>query len=124
MVRVRSLWMLAATMVHMAPALAAAGNIRPEAEAFLDSQDGGLDPVTVVSCTQASGGFAVDGVDATGDQIVLGLSLQERFTFRPGIASGGDDTLVRVFEVSLSNAANGETLFADTLTTPPGTGVG
>jgi hypothetical protein len=119
-----SLSLLAAALAIFAPSSSAAGDIVLEAEAFLDSEDHGLDPVTIVTCTTTSGGLAVDGVDATGDAIVLGLSLTDRFCFESGIRSGGDDTLVRVFQVSFLDTGDGSVLIADTLTTPPGTGVG
>jgi hypothetical protein len=102
----------------------AAQDIRLEAEIFIDSQDNGYDPIAIVPCNLASGGFAVDGVDATSDRIVLDLPLDAPLCFQSGIRSAGDLTLVRVFEVSIASAPGDSALFADTLTTIPGSGVG
>jgi len=101
-----------------------AQDIRLEAENFIDSQDNGLESIVIVPCDLASGGLAVDGVDATGDRIVLDLPLDTRFCFQSGIRSAGDITLVRVFEVSFNSVPDDSYLFADTLTTVPGSGVG
>ena len=111
-------------MASLTTVPSAAQDIRLEAEAFIDSQDNGLEPITIVPCNLASGGYAVDGVDATGDRIVLDLPLDLGFCFQCAIRSAGDVSLIRTFEVSFHMVPDGTLLFADTLTTIPGSGIG
>lgn len=101
-----------------------AQDIRLEAEDFIGSHDGGYDPIVIVPCSEASGGLAVDGVDAVNDWISLDLWLDAPLCIRTAISSAGDLTLVRVFEISVTPEPGDVPLFSDTLRTMPGAGIG
>jgi hypothetical protein len=60
-----------------------------EAESFVASHNAGGDPIVVVSCSAASGGYAVEGVDSIGDWIELVLNVPVIYGYADSLRSAG-----------------------------------
>ena len=73
------------------------------------------------TCADASGGLAVNGMDAPGDWIELAFTLSDAACFVDSLRSAGEVGIVRRFVVEFFAAAPPA---ADTLTTGPGRGFG
>ena len=79
--------------------------------------------IRVVPCTEASGGYGVDGVDCGGEWIKLHLTLGARTVFHTAVRSAGAIDYVRTFRIDYLTDPL-ETLVARvTLVTVPGSGV-
>ncbi len=96
--------------------------IRIEAESYTASENTGY-PILPVDCPDASGGYAVTGVDELGDWIELRLDLPHGFSFAESLRSAGDSGFVRVFDLEFRSDFDQELLFTDHLVTPPGSGI-
>ncbi len=124
----RNRWFACASALMLFVAVlspSAAVTHRIEAEAFYSDysiQNCGY-AITRWSCEQASGGYAVEGVDCDGEWIKLHLSLASPFAFRTALRSAGAIGYIRTFQIDYLTDP-GETLIASlTMTTEPGGGV-
>ena len=61
-----------------------------EAETFVASYNAGGDPIVVVSCSAASGGYAVEGFDSPGDWIELVLNVPATYGYADSLRSAGN----------------------------------
>jgi hypothetical protein len=98
---------------------------RIEAESFYSSgqiADCGM-AIGVVACSEASGGYGVDGVDCNGEWIKLHLSLTSRAVFFTALRSAGAIGYVRTFRVDYLSEPLETPVASVTLVTVPGSGV-
>ena len=84
---------------------------------------GGYRPIRVVSCSAASGGYGVDGIDVDGEYIKWKLELETSFCFVDSLRSAQTDGETRTFAITFEPEALAGTSASDTLTTLPGRGV-
>jgi hypothetical protein len=96
---------------------------RLEAENMIDSLNAGGDPILKASCTSASGGYAVDGVDADGEWIEIAFQIWESTCFTDSLRSAADVSFVRTYAVEIFRASDHSLVSGDTLTTLPGAGI-
>ena len=61
-----------------------------EAESFVASHNAGGSTITVVSCSGASGGYAVEGFDTPGDWIEMILNVPEIYGYADSLRSAGE----------------------------------
>ena len=61
-----------------------------EAEDYIDSFNVGGDFITIVECSGASGGLAVEGYDVPGDWIELRVELSQAGDYDDILRSGGE----------------------------------
>ena len=106
-----------------APGPLRAETLTIEAEAYSGSSDVGGDPIHVTSCTGASGGLAVDGLDTAGEALAWQFELDREFSFIDSLRTAGDSGSVRVFAVGFTPEWIGDPLPVDTETTE-GSGIG
>lgn len=100
------------------------GQIRLEAEHYTAFHDIGGYPVSVVSCSGASGGLAVDYLDRAGEWIELALSLPEETTFADSLRSGQLIGRSAVLRIEFFPAEALEPVARDSVTTLQGRGIG
>jgi hypothetical protein len=118
-------FLVAAVVLGMAHQQAgAAETIRLEAEDFVASHDVGGIRIYARSCTAASQGLAVDGLDMEGEWMELRLELASPTAFLHGLQTAGDVGLTRTFAVDFRPQSDQGTSLTDTLTTIPGSGIG
>ncbi len=98
------------------------GLVTIEAEGYTSSNNGGGAGITKPFCSGASGTYAVEGVDSTGDWIEIPFHLPEATCFRDSLRGEGLQDSVRTFEVLFRHADSA--VAADTLASPPGKGFG
>jgi len=114
-------------LLSFAVALPARGTtIRVEAETYYAfNQVAGCGyPVVRWACSQASGGYAVEGIDCDGEWIKIHLSMSSRLTFYTALRSAGEEGYVRHFGIRYSFDNTEETPLADlSFVTLPGGGV-
>jgi hypothetical protein len=60
-----------------------------EAESFVASHNAGGDPIVVISCSAASGNYAVEGFDSPGDWIELVLNVPAIYGYVDTLRSAG-----------------------------------
>ncbi len=70
-----------------------------EAESMTSFLNLGGSAITVVGCSAARGGLAVDGVDFAGDYLEWPLTLAQDFVFRDSLRTAGGIGVVRQFAV-------------------------
>ena len=75
--------------VILLPACSYAHDITIEAETYTNSFDAGGNTIDLVSCTAASGGWAVEGFDWPGDWIELSLTTPELGAYADTLRSAG-----------------------------------
>ena len=97
--------------------------LRIEAEEVYSASDLGGLGVVVRGCSAASGGMAVDGLDRVGEWIKIHVELDTGICFVDAIRSAGSTTTIRTFAVLFHDVSTGMLWSADTLVTPPGSGV-
>ncbi len=120
---VLSLALVAARSDVSAATAGTSGTLSLEAEDYVSSVDAGGALITIVGCSAARGGLAVDGLDVAGDYIEWNLSLAQPFSFRDSLRSAGAIGLVRKYAILFLPAGGGSPVASDTLTTPAGLGV-
>lgn len=104
-------------------AVAASQTIRIEAEEVYSASDLGGLGVVVRACSAASEGMAVDGLDRVGEWIKIHVELETGICFAEAIRSAGSTSTVRTFAVLFHDVSTGMLWSADTLVTPPGSGI-
>lgn len=95
-----------------------------EAETCTETYDVGGEAIHVLPCNSASGGFAVQGVDVSGEWIAFPLEVPQPIAFRDSLRSAGEEGVVRTHVVEYRRADTGVLVVADTLVTLPGSGIG
>lgn len=98
--------------------------IRLEAEDFVAADTASGPYLAVVSDSHASGNLAVAGFDTPGTWLEYELVLAAPFRFKTSVRSAGGVGLVRTFEILFTPAGAPQPAAADTVVTPPGSGVG
>ncbi len=111
-------WPLLSTMV-----IAFSQTLRLEAENFIASHNIGGGDVYVRSCSAASGGYAVDGLDREGEWIQLALELPESFCFFDSVRSAGSLGRIRRYAIQFESISPVLLWATDSVTTPPGSGI-
>ena len=86
---VKTAWLVLSISVFLA-SFASAAPIIVEAEDYVSSHNEGGEPITVTSCGGASGGYAVEGYDSTGDWIELRVTLAVAGTYEDILRSAGE----------------------------------
>ena len=81
---------LASLLVLLSMATPTSARVLVEAENFVNSYNAGGDEIIVVTCSAASGGFAVEGFDAPGDWIEIGVTVPETYLYVDSLRSAGD----------------------------------
>lgn len=105
-----------------APAPCPAAGFRIEAESMIDAHDEGGIPIALVSCSYASGGVAVSGLDSPGDWIEFRLELRTAISFVDSLRSAGLKGEQRTFSVLFVAAGDPVGAPGDTVTSGPGLG--
>jgi len=113
---------LAVLLIATGPALAE--DIRLEAENLLDSHNLGGTPIITKSCSAASGGLAMDGLDLDGEWLEFQLTVQEPLPFLVSVRSAGSTNLVRHFRVLFFAVDPESSEIQDEVSTGPGSGFG
>lgn len=120
-------WPLLSTIVIAFPLavvqVAFPQTLRLEAEDFIASHNIGGGDVYIRSCSAASGGYAVDGLDREGEWIQLALELSEGLCFVDSLRSAGSLGTVRTYAIHIERASPSYLWAADTVSTIPGSGI-
>lgn len=116
--------LLALALSPLSPRLASADVTRLELENFVAHDDLGGGYIVRAECDGALNGWVVDYVDVAGEWIEVDLDVVEPFCFVDSLRSAGLLDSVRVLEISYRLLDSGTVVSADTLVTPPGSGIG
>jgi len=103
---------------------ASSEEVRLEAEELFTYGNIGQSLIGVVSCSDASGGHAIGGVDVPGEWIAWQVALQERTCFVDSLRTAGGDGIKREWAVLYIPDPPAETAAGDSTWTMPGGGVG
>lgn len=95
-----------------------------EAEAFSAHLDLGGEAIRRMQCHGASGDSAVAGLAEAGEWISFPLFLRDPVLARDSLCSAGSFGVRRAFCVEFREVASGRLVAADSLLTPPGSGLG
>ncbi len=123
------LWIALLSLFLIVPATSRGAPVRTASAVSLEAEDyaafheAGGALITVVSCSAARGGLAVDGLDVPGDYLEWPLTLTHPLVFRDSLRSAGAIGLTRRYAVLFLPAAGGAPVAGDTLTTVQGLGV-
>jgi hypothetical protein len=101
--------------------------LRLEAESYSDSRNSTRDPIARVSCSDASGSKAVDGVDGDGDWIQIPFEIRQRVCFTDSLRCGGALALRRTFAIDYYRQVQDDTgalVASDSVAMIPGNGIG
>ncbi len=118
----RPAWVI---LLLLSPVTSSGTTQRIEAESFYSNgqiADCGM-AIGVVACSEASGGYGVDGVDCDGEWIKLHLSLSSRAVFLTALRSAGAIGYVRTFRMDYLSEPLETPVASVTLVTVPGSGV-
>ncbi len=121
----RYLQLACALLLLLFPVSSSLATQRIEAESFYvygQIPGCGLD-IARVSCSEASGGYGVDGVDCDGEWIKLHLSLSSVTMFFTALRSAGAIGYVRTFRIDYLSDPEETPIASVTLVTVPGSGV-
>jgi hypothetical protein len=88
-------------------ATAAPAAILVEAESFVASHNAGGGIIYTVSCSGASGGYAVEGVDTVGDWIEMMVTIPETYGYSDSLHSAGSYGIESDFAMTIFGASPG-----------------
>jgi hypothetical protein len=112
-----------AIVVLLTPAApCTAAGFRIEAESMIATHNLGGYAISVVSCSGASGGLAVNGLDNPGEWIEFRLELAAATAFIDSLHSAGLVGEIRHFAVQFLTGDDPTGAPGDTVTTGPGRG--
>jgi hypothetical protein len=93
--------------VAVAGLATAARAVTVEAENFIASYNAGGEEIYWLSCSGASGGRAVEGVDTAGDWIEIAVDIPETYGYADTLRSAGNTLEESNFQVTIPGACPG-----------------
>jgi hypothetical protein len=85
----RAMRILTMMAVAVLATTAASASVLVEAESFVASYNAGGTSIYVVSCSGASGGYAVEGFDTDGEWIEMMVTIPETYGYADSMRSAG-----------------------------------
>jgi hypothetical protein len=86
----RILIVLVVLAVAVLAATAASAAVKVEAESYVASYNIGGNGIGIVSCSAASGGYAVEGFDVVGEWIEMMVTIPETYGYADTLRSAGE----------------------------------
>lgn len=124
-VRVRAVSVARPEMIATAPVILLS-YIRVEAETYASGGTygniGGRGIYPPASCSYASGGLGVDGLDLDGEWIMTSFELRSGLSFNTTLQSARSNGETRTYEIVYTSLSSKTTVWTDTLVTIPGSG--
>ncbi len=106
------------------PGISGGEGFRIEAETYSNYGNISGQGIAQHSCSGASNGYGVNGVDIAGEWISWQVTFDQRFCCTDSLRSAGSNGFVRQFDLIFQRADGGEIVCTDSFYTPPGSGVG